>query len=113
MSITRPLSEQSKVETLEGYLVDIACLRKYPRDELAQRAREHTRDCVLMGHCVESGYALVRETGEVALLDPGATPLVLDVVRRASAKRGIRLRVRREMEKRHMKTTHVEPMPQK
>ena len=113
MSITRPLSEQTKRETLEGYLVDIACLRKYPRDELAQRAREHTRDCVMMGHCMESGYGLVRKTGELALLDQGATPLVLEAVRGTSTKRGIRLRVRREMEKREMKTTHVESMPQK
>ena len=29
-------------ETAEGWVLDIACLRKYPRDEYAERARAHT-----------------------------------------------------------------------
>jgi hypothetical protein len=33
----------STSETLEGYVIDIACVRKYPRAELAGRARAHTR----------------------------------------------------------------------
>ena len=32
----------SKAETLEGYVVDIACLRRYPRDAWAEKARTHT-----------------------------------------------------------------------
>ena len=45
-------------EILEGDVVDIICLRKYPADEYAERARKHTRACALKGHCIESGYAL-------------------------------------------------------
>lgn len=30
--------QNPKAETLEGYVVDMACVRKYPRDELPYRA---------------------------------------------------------------------------
>ena len=57
------MSEQNggKREVLEGYVVDQACLRKYPQDELLERSRVHTTECALMGHCMESGYGLVNE----------------------------------------------------
>jgi hypothetical protein len=46
---------EHKTETLAGYVVDTACIGRYPRDELHERAREHTTRCALMRHCVESG----------------------------------------------------------
>ena len=95
-------------ETIEGYVVDVACLRKYPRDELLQRARVHTRECALMGHCVESGYGLVQESGELALLDSEATTRVVEAVRSASRPDGIRLHVIRELDEKEMKTVRVE-----
>lgn len=73
-------------ETLEGYVVDIACVRKFARNALAERAREHTRECALMGHCVESGYALVTAEGEVSILDSKATPLVVDAVNKGDGR---------------------------
>lgn len=62
------------VKTVEGWVVDIACLRKYSDDQLASRAQIHTTECALMGHCVESGYGLVDADGRVHLLDDAATP---------------------------------------
>jgi len=62
----------------------------------------------LKGHCVESGFGLVSEDGRVALLDPTATPLVLDAVRASSRAAGIRLRVLREPDGEAMSTTRVE-----
>lgn len=47
------------MEITEGYVVDLACLRRYPRQEYTSRAAQHTTECALMGHCVESGYGLV------------------------------------------------------
>lgn len=44
-------------------MVDVACVRKYPRNELLGRARAHSKECALMGHCVESGYGQVRDDG--------------------------------------------------
>ena len=46
------------MEIVEGYVVDLACLRRYPQKEYTARATEHTTECALMGHCVESGYGL-------------------------------------------------------
>ncbi len=94
--------------TLEGYVVDLIRLRKYPADEYAERARRHTQACALRGHCVESGFGLVSEDGRVAPLDPTATPLVLDAVRASNREAGIRLRVTREPDGEAMSTTRVE-----
>jgi hypothetical protein len=101
----RPASGTS--ETLEGYVIDIACVRKYPRTELAGRARAHTRECVLMGHCIESGYALVSDDGQLMLLDEHATPLVVDAVQKSEHDRGIRLRVNRSFREEKMHTSGV------
>ena len=94
-------------ETLEGYVVDLICLREYPAGEYAERARRHTRVCALKGHCVESGYGLVDEDGHVALLDPAATPQVVGVLQSSGRDTGIRLRVRREEHKGEMATMGV------
>ena len=83
-------------ETAEGWVLDVACLRKYPRAEYAERARAHTTACSVMGHCLESGYALVDADGRVTLLDPKATAPVLDALRQSDRERGVWLRVRRE-----------------
>jgi hypothetical protein len=95
-------------ETLEGYVVDIACIRNYPRDELLERARVHTRECGLHGHCIESGYGLVNEEGRLLLLDPKATWQVLEVIRNSKLEAGIELRAMREMKNGEMETTSVE-----
>ena len=97
----------STTECLEGYVVDIMCLRKYPQDELFERAREHTVQCALMGHCMESGYALVDEAGRVHLLEPAATPAVAEALRRSSRGSGILLRAVRETDDGEMRTQSV------
>lgn len=98
----------TRTETAEGYVVDIACIRKYPQAELIERARAHTKECALMGHCAESGYGLVSDTGSVALLEPAATPGVLDAIRGSDREQGIKLRATREMQGEEMRTTGVE-----
>lgn len=77
----------SQTENLEGYVVDIICLRKYPQDELLKRAKVHTRKCSLAGHCTESGFGLVDGEGKISLLDPHATPQLLDVIVNSDAAR--------------------------
>lgn len=99
----------SESETVEGYVVDIACIRKYPRRELLERARRHSRECVLMGHCVESGYGFVNEAG-LTLLDEHATPEIVASVKRSGKERGIRLRAVREIQNGEMHTTRVDEL---
>ncbi|WP_164104473.1 hypothetical protein [Candidatus Laterigemmans baculatus] len=98
-------------EVLEGYVVDLACLRKYPRGELVQRAREHSQKCMLMGHCLESGYGLVDEQGQLSLLDAEATLPVIYAVRDCGRRSGIRLRVVREFRDGEMQTREVQLSP--
>lgn len=94
-------------ETLEGYIVDIICLRKYPRSELVERAKVHTRKCSLAGHCTESGFGLVDESDRMTLLDSHATPKVVRVIQDSDRDSGIRLQVKREMQDGDMQTISV------
>lgn len=100
--------ESPKREVLEGYVVDQACLRKYPQDELLERARAHTTECALMGHCMESGYGLVDDYGRTLLLEPSSTPQVVEALRASGHERGVRLRATREMGEQEMHTTRVD-----
>lgn len=95
-------------ETLAGYVLDIACVRKYPRAELLERARAHTLECSLMGHCIESGYALVDEADRLYLLDAPATRLVVETLQGCEQEKGIWLRATREMVGEEMESTRVE-----
>jgi hypothetical protein len=95
-------------ETLEGYAVDLICLRKYPAGEYAERAKRHTQACALEGHCVESGFALVADDGRAVLLDPKATMQVVEAVRGSAREAGIRLCAWREERDGAMETVAVE-----
>ena len=92
---------------MEGYLIDIACVRKYRRDELLRRAKAHTRACGTEGHCVESGYALVSEDGQLVLLDSEATPKLLQALLKEERDNQIKFRVIRESNGSKMETTEV------
>lgn len=92
---------------IEGYVVDLACLRRYPPAEYRERAQRHTTGCALMGHCVESGYALVDEGGQAHLLDSHATPLVVRRLGEGSAGHGVVLRAERRERDGEMVTIDV------
>jgi hypothetical protein len=94
-------------EVLEGYVVDIACLRKWPRLEISERAIAHTRQCALEGHCVESGYALIDDTGNPMHLGSEATPMVVAALLRTSRQREIRMAAERQEQDGRMRTTSV------
>lgn len=100
--------ERTNTETLEGYVIDNGCVRKNARDDLLERARTHTKECALMGHCVESGYSVVNEGDGMAMLDAAATVRVVHAVEESDRDEGIRLRVEREREDGEMRTSSVE-----
>lgn len=95
-------------ETLNGYVIDVGCIRKNARDDLLEKARTHSRECALMGHCVESGYGIVTEADRLTVLDPDATPKIVETVTECATEEGIRLEVRREERDGAMETTSVE-----
>ncbi|MDG5778448.1 hypothetical protein VB773_02485 [Haloarculaceae archaeon H-GB2-1] len=95
-------------ETVEGYVIDVGCIRQNARDDLLAKARQHESSCALMGHCVESGYGIVTEDDRVTVLDSEATPRVVDVIEDSDTTVGIRLRVERVERDGSMETTAVE-----
>ena len=95
-------------EIIEGHLVELACIRKYASLEMPRRAKEHTTRCSLMGHCIESGYGIVRDDGSVAPLDNHATPLVVQAASRSPREQGLRLRVKRRAVDNEMQTRSVD-----
>lgn len=95
-------------ETLSGYVIDVGCIRKNTRDELLEKARTHSRECALMGHCVESGYGIVTEADRLTVLDSEATPKIVETVKECDTEEGIRLRVQREERDGAIETTSIE-----
>lgn len=99
-----------QIEAHVGYVMDIACVRKSPADEVFDRAAGHTTECALMGHCVESGFALVDEDGQLHLLEPAATTQVVRELLATDVDQGFRLRVRRERDGEEMHTVDIQPV---
>lgn len=98
----------TETDQVKGYVIDVACVRKNSRGELMEKAQNHSKECALMGHCVESGYGLVSEDDRLALLDPKATRKAVDVIEDSEKREGIRLRVTREERDGTMESTTVE-----
>lgn len=96
--------------SVDGYVIDIACIRKHSRAELQETARTHSKECALMGHCVESGYGIVTVDDRLTVLDPEATQKVTDVVAQSETREGIRLHVTREKRDGEMQTTTVDEL---
>lgn len=94
--------------TVEGYVIDVGCIRKNAREDLLEEASTHTKQCALMGHCIESGYGIVTEDDRLTVLDPEATRRIVDVVEESEVQEGIRLRVSREKRDDTMETMSVE-----
>lgn len=100
------MSKEEK-EILEGYVVDIICLRNMPASQYSEQAKEHTTACALMGHCMESGYGLVGEQNKLVVLDPKATPWVVALLKKTDKEKGVRLQVEREAKEGKMETTKI------
>ena len=98
-------------QTIEGYVVDIACLRRYPPAELAERAAAHSKKCATMGHCIESGYGVVAPDGTLTLLDDHATPRVVQALLPTERDANLRVRVTRDEVDGEMRTSEVRLVP--
>lgn len=101
---------ETQRETWTGYVIDIACVRKAPSADLLDRAAVHTTECALMGHCVESGFALVDYDGHVHLLEPAATTQVVRELLRTGMDEGLRLQVVRGLDGHEMRTVEIQPV---
>lgn len=104
------MSEDACRETWVGHAIDIACVRRSPSTDLLDRASVRTTECALMGHCIESGSAVVDDDGHVHLLEPAATTEVVRELLRAGADQGLRLQVVRDLDGHEMRTVDVQPV---
>jgi hypothetical protein len=96
-----------KTEILSGYVVDCRSLRKWSTENLFEKARTHSKELLLLGHAIESGFALISFPSVIYLTDPHATPLILDILFSTESETGIQLRVERELQNDEMKSVLV------
>lgn len=104
------MSGNAQRETWVGYVIDIGCVRKAPSAEILQRASVHTTECALMGHCVESGFALVDYDGRLHLLEPASTAEVVRQLVATDVDEGFRLQIVRERDGDEMRTVDLHPV---
>lgn len=82
--------------------------RQAKPDSLLEKAETHTKECALTGYCVESGYAVVTDDDQLALLDASATPEIVEVVKHSEKDQGHRVQVTRDTEDGEVTTSSVE-----
>jgi hypothetical protein len=70
-------------QALTGTLVDISCATD-PKRNLAKLRSEHTRRCLLMPICAESGYALLTDHDEVLRFDAKGNELARKLIEKHS-----------------------------
>ncbi len=73
----------SEKQTLTGTLVDITCATDTKRN-LTKLRSEHTRRCLLMPICAESGYALLTDGDEVLRFDGKGNELARKLIEKHS-----------------------------
>ena len=96
-----------RAECATGWLVDIACLRRYAPGDVARRAAIHTTACARMGHCVESGYGVVDRGGRLRLLDTHATPMIVQLLRTTEQEQGLWIEADRQSDDGDLETVAV------
>ena len=94
-------------EVLQGFVIDLHCLRTAPRDTVVQVAARHPRACALAATFSGTPFALVDHDGTVHVLDDAATRLVIAVLWRTDDRRALAVRARRAGKHGRMETVAV------
>lgn len=58
-----------KPQTLNGYLVDVACGTENTEKPKADFGTKHSKQCLQMPECVESGYAVLTADNKIIKFD--------------------------------------------
>jgi hypothetical protein len=74
-------------ESVRGYLVDTVCVRE-EATQLAQLGSKHTKKCLEMPACRQSGYALLLSSSDVLHFDKRGNELASRLVNGHRAKSG-------------------------
>jgi len=59
----------AKAQTINGYLVDVACAADNASHPEPSFPAKHTKGCLQMPACVQSGYAILTDDNKVVKLD--------------------------------------------
>jgi hypothetical protein len=59
----------SKTQTINGYLVDVACARENAMHPEPGFAAKHDKGCLQMDECVQTGYAILTEDNRIIRFD--------------------------------------------
>lgn len=85
-------SAKGKKKTLHGYLVDITCASERS-NELSTLGIVHTKQCLQMGPCFRSGYALLTRDRKVIKFDEVGNLKASGLIASADQKNDFRIEV--------------------
>jgi hypothetical protein len=98
-------SDRAK-QTLTGTLVDVTCSTD-PRKNLAKLRVEHTRKCLLMPICADSGYALLTENNTVLRFDAKGNELARKLIEKNSQNQSWLVSVQGTVEANQVTVSHL------
>jgi len=79
-------------QTFTGTLVDMTCASD-PKRDLSKLRSEHSRKCLQMPVCAQSGYALLTDQAEVLPFDTQGNELARKLIQKNSRTKGWRVMV--------------------
>ena len=69
LAVAGDSEKNSKTQTINGYLVDVACARENATNPQPGFAAKHDKGCLQMPECVQTGYAILTEDNRILKLD--------------------------------------------
>jgi hypothetical protein len=91
-----------------GYLVDVTCATDRKKD-LSTLGPEHTKKCLQMPACQNSGYALLTDRQEVFKLDSRGNDLAKKFMQRNSRVKGWKVEVEGALDGDHLNVKRLKP----
>src|SRR5579859_5260193 len=82
--------EREGKETVEGYLVDLACVNQRSA-ELATLGPKHTKRCLTMPQCERSGYAVLSQDLRVFKFDAAGNEEAKKLIASSRREKGYRI----------------------
>jgi hypothetical protein len=77
------LAAEGPTQVFHGTLVDITCATD-PKRDLSKLRSEHSRKCLLMPVCIQSGYALLTDHDEVLRFDATGNEIARKLIQKGS-----------------------------
>jgi hypothetical protein len=74
------MASEMKPQTMSGYLVDVACASENAEKPKADFGMKHSKKCLTMPECEESGYALLTDDNKVIKFDAASNEKVKKMI---------------------------------